>query len=256
MELFSIRDKVAVITGGGSGIGLATAKRFVAAGAKVLITNRRDSSDLARESGFEFARADVGIEEDMARVMKQAADRFGRIDILVNNAGHGQIGPTAYDMGRETLEQHLKTNTFGVVYATKHALAHMPKGGAIVNVSSLAGLVGVPTYGAYVASKYAVIGLTKTAAIELAPQGIRVNAVCPGTIDTPINHQGGADAELELVKTLAPVGRIGQPEEVAALIHFLASNDASYVTGEAIGIDGGWLAGPSIALFEKIAGGT
>jgi 3alpha(or 20beta)-hydroxysteroid dehydrogenase len=256
MELFSIRDKVAVITGGGSGIGLATAKRFVAAGAKVVITNRRDSSELAKANGFDFVRADVGIEEDIARVMKHAADRFGRIDILVNNAGYGQVGPTAYDMTRETLEKHMNTNVFGVVYGTKHALAHMPKGGAIVNVSSIAGLVGVPTYGAYVASKYAVVGITKTAAIELAPQGIRVNAVCPGTIDTPINQQGGADAELEVVKTLAPMGRIGQPEEVASLIHFLASPDASYITGEAISVDGGWVAGPSIAVFEKLAGGT
>jgi 3alpha(or 20beta)-hydroxysteroid dehydrogenase len=253
MEFFSLRDKVAVVTGGGSGIGLATARRFITAGARVIIANRSDSSALAATFGASYVRTDVSKEEDVQHLMRSAVDKYGRIDVLVNNAGFGQIGPTAADITTQTLNEHLQPNLLGVAYGVKHAVAYMPRGSSIINVSSIAGIVGIPTYGAYVASKFAVIGLTKTAAIELAPQGIRVNCVCPGTIDTPINQKGGADAELELVKALAPLGRIGQPEEVAALIHFLAAPDCGYLTGEAIVVDGGWLAGPSIAVFERLA---
>jgi 3alpha(or 20beta)-hydroxysteroid dehydrogenase len=252
-HFFSLKDKVAVITGGGSGIGLATARRFVRAGAKVVIANRRDSAALADSFGAAYVQTDVAKEDEVRQLMESTVSLHGQIDVLVNNAGFGQVGPTALELTDQTLNQHLQTNLFGVMYGVKHAGPHMPSGSSIINVASLAGLAGVPTYGAYVASKFAVIGLTKTAAIELAPQGIRVNCVCPGTIDTPINQAGGAEAELEVVKTLAPLGRIGQPEEVAALIHFLAASDCAYVTGESIVIDGGWLAGPSIAAFERLS---
>lgn len=253
MDFFSLRDKVTVVTGGGSGIGLATARRFAAAGAQVVIATRSDGSALAEGFGAAYVRADVAREEDVAHLMKWTVDRHGRIDVLVNNAGFGQIGPTVTEWTTQDLNAHLQPNVLGVAYGMKHAVPHMPSGGSIINVSSLGGLIGVPAYGAYVASKFAVIGLTKTAAIELGPQGIRVNCICPGTIDTPMNQRGGADAELEVVKVATPLGRIGKPEEVAALIHFLAASDGGYVTGEAIGIDGGWLAGPSIALFERLA---
>jgi 3alpha(or 20beta)-hydroxysteroid dehydrogenase len=254
MELFTLKNKIAVVTGGSSGIGLATARRFAAAGATVVIANRSDSGALAQSFGATYIRADVSREEDVEQLMSGVAARHGRIDIVVNNAAHAQVGATAAEMARETMEQHFRPNVLGVVYGIKHAVAHMPRGGAVINVASLAGLIGFPTYGAYVASKFAVVGLTKTAAIELAPQGIRVNCVCPGTIDTPINQQAGAEAEIELVKTITPAGRIGKPEEVAALIHFLAAEDCSYVTGEAIAIAGGWLAGPSISLMERLLG--
>jgi len=253
MEFFSLQGKVAVITGGGSGIGLATAKRFVKAGATVVIANRRDSSALASSFGAEYVHADVCKEADVEKLMDGVASQHGRIDIVVNNAGYGQVGMTCADVTEAAMQAHLQPNVLGVMFGTKHGVKHMPRGGAIVNVSSLGGIIGIPGYGAYVATKFAVVGMTKTAALELAPQGIRVNSVCPGTIDTPINHQGGADAELELVKIIAPLGRIGEPEEVAALIHCLAAPDCGYVTGEAVVIDGGWAAGPSIALFEKLA---
>jgi len=254
MTLFSLEGKVAVITGGGSGIGLATARRFVAAGAKVTFGNRSDSSALAKEMGATFVRTDVAVEAQVEALMSGVADREGGIDIVVNNAGYGQVGTDVSGLSRQALQQHLDVNLFGVLYGVKYGVAGMRGRGSIVNVGSIAGMVGFPTYGAYVASKWAVVGLTKSAAIELGPRGIRVNCVCPGTIDTPINQQAGAEAELVLVSTIAPVGRIGTPEEVAAAIHFLAADDASYVTGAAIEVDGGWLAGPTMALIEKVVG--
>ena len=252
-NFFSLSDKVTIITGGGSGIGLATARRFVKAGAKVIIANRSDSSAMAESFGATYVRTDAGKEADVQKLIDFAVSKHGRIDVMINNAGHGQVGRTTLDMDDQTMSQHLQTNLYGVMYGMKHAAPHMPKGSSIINVASIAGLMGVPTYGAYVASKFAVIGLTRTAAIELAPMGIRVNCVCPGTIDTPMNQAGGADAELELVKSFAPQGRIGQPEEVAALIHFLAAADCGYLTGDSIAIDGGWMTGPAIAALERLA---
>ena len=252
MTHFSLTDKVAVITGGGSGIGLATARRFAAAGARVTIANRSDSSQLAAEIGARFARTDVSVEPDVEALMKDVAERDGPIDIVVNNAGFGEVGAEVAGLSRELLQRHLDVNLFGVLYGIKYGVARMRDGGSIINVSSLAGLVGFPTYGAYVASKWAVVGMTKSAAIELAPRRIRVNCVCPGTIDTPINQQAGADAELEIVKTIAPLGRIGTPDEVAAAIHFLAADDAGYVTGAALEVDGGWLSGTSTALIGRL----
>jgi len=254
MTLFSLAGKVAVITGGGSGIGLASAKRFVAAGARVTIANRTDSTRLAAGFGATFVRTDVAVEADVEALMSGVADREGPIDIVVNNAGFGEVGAEVAGLSSAVLQRHLDVNLFGVQYGIKYGVARMRDGGSIVNVSSLAGLVGFPTYGAYVASKWAVIGLSKSAAVELGPRRIRVNCVCPGTIDTPINQQAGADAELEIVKTIAPLGRIGTADEVAAAIHFLASDDASYVTGSAIEVDGGWLAGTSMALIGRVMG--
>jgi 3alpha(or 20beta)-hydroxysteroid dehydrogenase len=254
MTLFSLAGKVAVVTGGGSGIGLATAKRFVAAGARVTIANRTDSTRLATTMGATFVRTDVSVEADVEALMNGVADREGPIDIVVNNAGFGEVGAEVAELSRAVLQRHLDVNLFGVQYGIKYGVARMRDGGSIVNVSSLAGLVGFPTYGAYVASKWAVVGLSKSAAVELGPRRIRVNCVCPGTIDTPINQQAGAEAELEIVKTIAPLGRIGTADEVAAAIHFLASDDASYVTGSAIEVDGGWLAGTSMALIGRVMG--
>ena len=252
MTLFSLAGKVAVVTGGGSGIGLATARRFRSAGAKVTIANRSDSTRLADELGARFVRTDVSVESEVTALMTTVAEREGPIDIVVNNAGFGEVGAEVVELSREVLQHHLDVNLFGVLYGIKHGAARMRDGGSIINVSSLAGLVGFPTYGAYVASKWAVVGLTKSAAVELAPRRIRCNCVCPGTIDTPINQQAGADAELEIVKTIAPLGRIGTPDEVAATIHFLAADDAGYVTGAAIEVDGGWLAGTSLALIGRL----
>jgi 3alpha(or 20beta)-hydroxysteroid dehydrogenase len=256
MAAFSLAGKVAVITGGGSGIGLAAARRFVAAGARVTIANRSDSTALAREIGATYHRTDVAVEADVERLMTQVADQDGGIDIVVNNAGYGDAGLEVAAMTREVLQRHLDVNLFGVLYGIKHGVPRMRDGGSIINVSSLAGLTGFPTYGGYVASKWAVIGLSRTAALELGPRRIRVNCVCPGTIDTPINHQPGTEGELAIVETATPLGRIGSADEAAAAIHFFAADDSSYVTGAALEVDGGWLAGTSLGLIGKIMGGT
>jgi NAD(P)-dependent dehydrogenase (short-subunit alcohol dehydrogenase family) len=256
VEFFSLKNKAAVITGGGSGIGLATAKRFVAAGANVVIANRSDSHALARSFGAHYMRADVSEESDVEALLAWAASQFGAVNVMVNNAGFGEVGVEAQHLTRESLDKHLRINLHGVLYGIKHSVRYMPPGSSIVNVASLAGCMGLPGYSAYVASKWAVLGLTRSAAIELGPRGIRVNCLCPGTIDTPINQQAGADAELVLVKALTPVGRIGQPEEMAGVIHFLASDDSSYVTGTEFIADGGWNAGLSIGTIEKIMVGV
>lgn len=255
MANFMLGDKVAVITGGGSGIGLAAAKRFIAAGARVTIANRSDSTDLARQIGAAYHKTDVAVESDVEALMTAVADREGGIDIVVNNAGYGDAGLEVAALTREVLQRHLDVNLFGVMYGIKHGVARMRDGGSIINVSSLAGLSSFPTYGAYTASKWAVIGLSKTAATELAPRQIRVNCVCPGTIDTPINQQPGTEAELAIVRTVAPLGRIGSADEAAAAIHFFAADDSSYITGSALEVEGGWLAGTSLGLIGKIMGG-
>ncbi len=151
-------------------------------------------------------------------------------------------------------------NLKGVIWGIKHCVPHMTDGGSIINTSSYAGLFGTPSYGEYVVTKAAVIGITRTAALELAQRGIRVNCVCPGTCDTPMMEKEEARIELALSSYLHPLGRAGKPEEVAALYHYLASDEAAFVTGQAISIDGGMSAGPSlnviIPLYEKITSQT
>jgi NAD(P)-dependent dehydrogenase (short-subunit alcohol dehydrogenase family) len=136
----------------------------------------------------------------------------------------------------------------------KHAVPHISDGGSIINTSSYAGLASFPSYGSYSASKCAVVGLTKTAALELAPRGIRVNAVCPGTIDTPLNEGPATEVELALASLVHPLRRVGQAEEVAALFHFLASDESAYITGVAIPIDGGLSAGIGLGIIEPLLG--
>jgi 3alpha(or 20beta)-hydroxysteroid dehydrogenase len=134
-------------------------------------------------------------------------------------------------------------NTMSVVFGIKHAIPHMSSGGSIVNTASVAGVQGVLTYGAYSASKAAIVSVTRTAALEVAPRGIRVNCVCPGTVNTPMAYQEGLEAELALATKIMPLGRLCEPEEVAALFHFLASDESAFISGQAICIDGGMTAG-------------
>jgi NAD(P)-dependent dehydrogenase (short-subunit alcohol dehydrogenase family) len=145
-------------------------------------------------------------------------------------------------------------NSKGVLLGMKHAAARMSDGGSIINTASMAGLIGFPSYASYAASKAAIVSLTKVAALELAPRGIRVNAVCPSTIDTPINEGETAEVELALAKNLQPLGRVGQPEEVAALYHYLASDDSAFMTGVAIPFDGGMGTGVGLGVIEPLLG--
>jgi 3alpha(or 20beta)-hydroxysteroid dehydrogenase len=250
--MFSLKDKVAIVTGGGSGIGLATARRFAAAGAEVVIANRSDAGALAEGFGGAFLPVDVAEDSQVAALMAEVVRRHGRIDILVNSAGLiDEMVPIA-EMGAGVMRRHFEVNGMGVWSAMRHAAPHM-RGGSIVNVASVAALLGVATYAAYSASKAVVVSLTQTAAAELADKGIRVNCVCPGSIDTPmLRQQANADIEIGFIEKAAAAGRIGRPEEVAALIHFLAADDCRYITGQAIMIDGGLLNIHAHALIETV----
>jgi 3alpha(or 20beta)-hydroxysteroid dehydrogenase len=250
--MFNLAGKIALITGGGSGIGLATAQRLAAAGARVVIANRSDASAQAAQFGGEYLPVDVAEEEQVSALVGMVAKRHGRIDILVNSAGVIDDQVPLTELSAAGMRRHFEVNTLGVWATMHHAAPHM-KGGSIVNVSSIAGLLGVASYGAYSASKAAVVSLTQTGAVELADRGIRVNCICPGSIDTPmLRRQENAAEEIAFIETAAVAGRVGKPEEVAALIHFLAADDCSYLTGQVIAIDGGVVGLHSHKLVETV----
>lgn len=248
--MFSLEGKLAVITGAAGGIGSATARRFAQAGAKVVLGDLADASAVAQETGGLFVQTDVSDEAQVKALMDAAAAVSGRIDIVINNAGAPAGGAPISESAAETFHQGFDTNTLGVVFGIKHAVPHMRSGGGvIVNTASLAGVQGLYGSAPYVASKFAVVGVTKTAALELASLGIRVNCVCPGNIDTPMGAPPGFAA---ITDAMTPLGRPGRPEEVAALFHFLASDDCAYISGQAIHIDGAMTAGPYLRLGDLI----
>lgn len=261
-DLFSLDGKVAVITGAASGIGKATARRFAKAGAKIIVADQNDGSAVADEVGGAYVKTDVSIESDVEALMDAAVKRFGKIDIVINNAGIGGAA-WVWDMPEEMLDRIMRVNFYGCVWGVKHGARRMEDGGVILSTASHAGRRGVPTYGAYMASKAAIIGYTKTAALELAHRNIRVNCVCPGTVDTtegladPTDNPGGG-LEYHTTLKLPPLGRMAKPEEIAATFHYLASDDCQYITGQAVSVDGGKTAGPALgvlmALYEQATG--
>ncbi|WP_088042636.1 SDR family NAD(P)-dependent oxidoreductase [Bacillus sp. EAC] len=251
--MFSLKGKVAVITGGGSGIGLATVKRFNQAGATVVVADLTDETKLALEIDGLYIKTDVSNENDVQALLEKTVEAYGRIDILFNNAGIGRGLTMMSDAVSEDYEASFKVNTMGVLYGLKHGSVHLSDGGVIINSASVAGLQGVPTYGPYVASKHAVIGLTKTAALELSPRNIRVNCICPGTIETPMLQNSSAPEQRAINNMVTPLGRSGLPEEVASLVHFLSSDDAKFITGQAVTIDGGITAGTSLGIWSGLA---
>jgi NAD(P)-dependent dehydrogenase (short-subunit alcohol dehydrogenase family) len=244
--------QVAVVTGGSSGIGRATAIAFAAEGARVAIGARRaaESEETIRQiqaQGGEaiFVATDVTRADQVKNLMDTAVRRWQRLDYAFNNAG---IGGSAFipipDYEEQVWDEVIDINLKGVFLAMKYEIPHMLKsgGGAIVNMSSVAGLIGGPVGIAYYASKHGVIGATKAAAMEYAKKGIRVNAVCPAVIRTPLSEGiFGTDHEASLLAA-HPMGRFGTTEEVADAVVFLCSNKASYITGHALPVDAGLLA--------------
>ena len=206
-----------------------------------------DAGALAEELEGTFVSIDVSDEAQVKALMGTASDAHGRIDIVINNAGMPAGGAPIGDLGADIFLRGYETNALGVMYGIKHAVPHMREGGSIVNTASLAGLQGMYGSAPYVASKFAVVGITKTAALELAARGIRVNCVCPGNIATAM---GAPEAFAAVTDAMTPLGRAGQPKEIAAVFHFLASDDASYITGQAISVDGGMTAGPHLRLGD------
>jgi len=251
--MFDLTGKHAVVTGGGSGIGLATATRLRRAGASVAIVDREDASAAASRIGAGAHRADVSDAAALTAAVDAAAAAAGPIDILVNNAGVA-VEDALEEVDDEQMLRAFGVNALGVLHGMQAVVAHMPAGGTIVNTASLAGLTGFPGYAAYCASKAAVVALTRVAALEYGPRGIRVNCLCPGSVDTPmLASQPSGEIEALLVATAAPLGRIVRPEEVAALIHFLAADDCPVLSGLAVPVDGGIAAGTSVALIEAVA---
>ena len=250
-----MQGKVAIVTGGASGIGRATCFEFARAGANVVVVDideaaAQATSDAIRAEGGEaiWVRADVSQSADVQRYVQTVTDTYGRIDVLVNNAGSGGLFAHLADYPEDAFERVLRINVMGTFMGMKYVLPVMlAQGkGAIVNMASVAGTVGAPGLGAYSASKHAVVSLTRTASGEVGRQGVRVNAVCPGPIQTDlidalharINPEDPASVKAFNVGR-NPMGRYGEPEEVARVVLFLASDGASYVNGATWLIDGG-----------------
>ena len=249
----SFAGKVALVTGAGSGIGLATAKAFGEAGASVVLADRREDAVRAAAEGLSASggkalavRCDVTDDTQVASMIDRTVFAFGRLDAAFNNAGVMQRRVDTAEISGDEWDRVMAINLRGVWSCMKYELPQMLRngGGAIVNCSSIGGVIGVPGLAAYHAAKHGVIGLTKTAALEYATRKIRINAVCPGTINTPMAESlTGGDPKIlaEFLKD-EPIGRIAEPEEVAAGVLWLCSPGASYVVGHALFVDGGYTA--------------
>ena len=252
MNMFSLEGKIAVVTGASQGLGLETVKRFKEAGADVIMADIKDCAALAAEIGADFIQCDVSKEESVANLMKTAADRHGNLDIVVNNAGIICPEERIEDAEQKTYEALFHINVMGVVFGMKYGQKYMNDGGVILNTASNSANGDYSGYGPYIMSKISIVGLTKVASIELAPRNIRVNCICPNTMDTPMAYADGCETELNCMKIQTPLARMCDPKEAAALFHFLASDDCRYITGEDIYIDGGLKAGPAEQLIDAV----
>ncbi|WP_030452552.1 SDR family NAD(P)-dependent oxidoreductase [Herbidospora cretacea] len=246
--------KVILITGATSGMGRATAERLAAEGAKVVLAARgKEAGDTLaakiRATGGEatFVPADVTVESETAELVRQAVSRYGRLDGVFNNVGAATATGPVTDLDADAWHAELVLNLSSVFYGLKHQIPALKAsgGGAIVNNASVSGVGGQPGMAAYTAAKHGVIGLTRSAALETATAGIRINALVTGGVDTPLLRSGMGptpDEALRAAGAMHPIGRIGRPEEIAAFTAFLLSDEAPFITGAALAIDGGMTA--------------
>lgn len=249
-----MKGKVAIITGGTGGIGRSAAVEFARRGVTVVVTGRRETEGLETVKLIEqagakglFIKADASKEADTRRTVDETVSKFGRLDYAFNNAGiEGKVATPVVEQTEENYRQTFDVNVLGVMLSMKHQIPAMLKngGGAIVNNASIAGTIGMPGISVYIASKHAVLGLTKSAALEVAKLGIRVNAVSPAAIQTNMLDRftdsfGGPQA-MEYMASLHPIGRVGRVEEVARAVVWLCSDDSSFVTGHNLNVDGGF----------------
>lgn len=243
-----LKDKVAIITGGGGGIGRATAIRFAQEGARLVIADYSEKAgaetvQLVNEIGGEakFIQTDMTKPEDVQIMVQETIDTYGKLDILFNNAGVKSGESKIPDVSFEEWQRVFDVNTNGVFLGLKYAIPQMSSGGSIINTASIAGIKGQKLVAAYSASKSSVMALTKTAATEFGKKNIRVNAIAPGIIDTNMVEDWKKTKKWPVLSTANALNRIGYPEEIANLVLFLASDEASFITGETIVIDGGTL---------------
>jgi NAD(P)-dependent dehydrogenase (short-subunit alcohol dehydrogenase family) len=253
-QIFDIQEmtnqKVAIITGGSSGIGRATAVALAKQGVKIAIAARRakegeETVRLVKEAGSDgvFVKTDVANEDDVKSLVEKTAKTYGRLDYAFNNAGIEETMTPLVDQTSDIFNQIMNVNVKGIWLGMKYEIPQMIKNGAgaIVNMSSGAGVIGIPQMPIYVASKHAVLGLTKSAALEYAKSGIRINAIAPGVVETGMLERAAEDNKqfVETLKSMHPIGRIADPEEIANAVVWLLSDKASFVLGHTLLVDGG-----------------
>jgi len=250
-----VKDRIAIVTGAGSGIGQASAIRLAEKGAKVIcadinLESATNTAQQIKDAGFiaEGYALDISDSQACTALVDHAVTKFGAIDILVNNAGVNLPG-VFHEVSNETIDRTLNVNVKGAMYLTRAALPHMLKNsrGSIVNMSSVNGLVSEPYLSVYSASKGAIVMFTRGIALDYAKTGIRCNAICPGWVDTPINHAhakmlGGLDHVYKTIDSFQPIGRPGTSREIANVVLFLASDESSFMTGSIVSADGGMTA--------------
>ncbi len=246
LEMGKLQDNVAVITGGASGIGAETARLFVSEGAKVVLVDLNEEKGKAFEEELKaitphvlFIKADITSEEEVENIFAQAVSTFGTVDVVFNNAGIGRVHPS-HDLEYSEWRKTVNVDLDGVFLVARESIRNMLKtgGGTIVNTASMYGWVGSPGSAAYNAAKGGVINLTRSLALEYADQNIRINALCPGFIDTPIIPEEDKQA----LASITPLKRLGKAEEMAKAVLFMSSDDSSFMTGSSLTLDGGYTA--------------
>jgi NAD(P)-dependent dehydrogenase (short-subunit alcohol dehydrogenase family) len=240
-----LENKVAIVTGGSTGIGKATAAKYREYGAEVVIANRSADAgqETADELGCAFTQCDVAEYDQVEALVEATVEKYGQLDVMVNNAGIGRVG-TVEEMALDDWHDVMRINLNGVMHGTRAALPHLKESaGSIIKIASIYGLVAAPEATAYAAAKGGIVNFTRSVAIDYAKENVRVNSICPGFVETPMTEPSFEDeAFYEYVHGQTPIGRVAQPEEIAGLAMFLASEEASYITGTNIPVDGGWTA--------------